>query len=390
MLALALLTTLAFPPSSPAPPIANAQIPPEALGEPDDAAPKRLRDRMDPEVDARVQAVCRDAARHLVRVRVFGTQEIRDWTGNVVARTETEFGYCHGLVLTHEPLIAVSPSSCRVDQSGMANFPVRKKPPGASGRQYQVLLDDGTRLDAVVAHEDVAINLHFLRLVDVDEVPQELRSPLPIRDIRRLRPSERYGAPVFANIFHNNSTAEMLGIMDPGKVDFPRPALRAVGLPHLGVPIYAEDGSLIGIANLPPPEEGVPEVRVDPRNNDAPPGKDPTEWNTGLRRPLLFPGIELIPKIEMLVAEYEAPISFSPLGVTVRNRGDQVIVDSVDEGADTSLIVGDRLLSIAGHPVRSVDGFIAAFETAMEEEDMPTLRISRGDEEIDVEIHLGG
>jgi len=390
MLGHALLMTIALPALASEPPQTGPAQGPATDSEEGVPVRKSRRDLYDPEVEASVTAACEAGARHLARVRVYRTQEFFDWTGEVVGRTETELGFCHGLILTHEPMIAVSPSSCRIDQAGMANFRPRRKPKGVSDRKYQVILNDGTHLDASLDHEDVSINIHFLRLEGITTVPDELRSPLPLQNIRRLKPTERYGCPVFANILQNNSTTQLLGNLGAGKGDFPRPAIRAVNLPHLMVPAFAADSSLVGFANLPTPEEGIPPVRVDPRNTEAPPGKDPTEWNTGIRRPLLFPATELVPKVKMLIEEYEAPISFSPLSVTLRNQGAAVVVHKLHDGADGSLQVGDRLISIGGIEIQSVNGFFAGFETSLESEETPRLRLDRGGEELEIDVRLGG
>ncbi len=371
-----------------------------ALLPPPSAAAQGMGRKASPEKAAKLkadqealEAIAQEAARHLVRVKVFCYLEIRMGDGTLRERREVLEGYCAGIVLTPDPVVMIS-ASALLPQGTAPRLKGISKPPNVSERQYAFVLRDGTELLAEIWRREVTVNTLLLRPADPTASCEELRIPMPLDDFRAPRCPESVGILAFKDPETGPELSVIVTPFPPGKETISRPVLAPTGMPHAGMPVFNVDGTLAGIINLGSPEDKAPKHSLDPRQG-TPPGpsaQDPGEWYVGYRRPVLMYGTEFQPLLEALREDQAQPVHYALLGLTLKDDHGSIRVESVEEGlpaAAAALVAGDTLVEIGGTRVSRVEGFGAALEALLAGgTDTVPLRVLRAGGESEVLLRL--
>ncbi len=325
---------------------------------------------------------------HVVRVRVFMQFEFRRVDGVLYDRRRFDFGICGGLVVSDDPLVMVSWSACPVDRPPVAPSPTSVTL-DSNERRYEFVLADGSVLAAEVVRKETELNFILLRPSDPSRWPADLTRVESLGP--RPAPGEHIGVVAFRNAAESDQLQVIEESIQPVSAGYARPALIRCSVGLAGLPVCDVDGRLVGIVNLPPPSEPFPRATLNVPARDPPPGRDPFEWSFGVRKPLLIPTEKLAPLLEEL-ARAPRPVAFGPLGMSLAERGGQVVILAVvadSAAARAGLVSGDVLLRAGGESLAGVDGFSAILERALGADSKSlTLAIVRGSDSRTVELSL--
>jgi len=332
-------------------------------------------------------------ARHLVRVRIELLPVVQRPDGLLVEPTNWVLeGTCGGLVVSPDPLVMISASAYRLDHAGLqTGLASRFRDPPK--RRYTILFPDLTEVAADLWHHDRSANLFVLRPVRGATLPDEIPPPIVLEGMRRPKGREPLGLLAYLNPDGSRRTNVLVGAIRPGKERFRRPVLMHAGLHQLGMPVFFGDGTLAGLVNIPPPGSApLPRPRVDPDAAASTEGdRDPLEWATGYRRPILMCVDDLLPFVESLYNDVEEPTTFASLGVSLHLDAGALRVDHIDADGPaeaSGLTSGEVITRVGGVDVDDVDSFAAALKVAREAS--PTLKvvILRDDREVRLTLEL--
>ncbi|MFG0320114.1 MAG: PDZ domain-containing protein [Planctomycetota bacterium JB042] len=336
----------------------------------------------------------RAMTRHLVRVRIELQPVIHRVDGLKIDRPWVLEGTCGGLVVAPEPLILISGSSCRPDHAGIL-LGVASGLSDPPKRRYTLLLDRGVEVPATIRRHDRAINVLLLGPAPGAALPESFPPPVSFEGITRPRSGELLGLAALVTPDRNDRVVVTPFTLAPGKDAFARPALTAAGLHQLGMPVFFGDGRLAGLANLPPPEEGVTRPRVDLEAARGTEGeRDPLEWATGYRRPVLMSEEDLGPLVEFLTSpspETAAPEPERRLGLSLHPDGGRLRVDTVDEdgpAARAGVIAGEEIASLGDREVSTVAELAEALDAALADGDEAVLVVLRDGRPVELVVSV--
>lgn len=326
---------------------------------------------------------------HLVRVRIEVQPVVHRIDGLKLDRPWVLEGICGGLVVAPDPLILISGSSCRPDHAGL-NIGIASSLRDPPKRRYTLLFGDGDEVPATLWRHERAINVFLLKPADHAVLPDRLPSPASFEGLTRPKSGELMGLAAYLTPDVNARTHVQATTLQPGKDGFARPVLLAAGLHQLGMPVFFSDGRMAGIVNLAPPDEERITPRVDPRAAAGTEGeRDPLEWATGFRRPVLMTRGDLAPFIESLYTTSGSAVPFAPLGLSLHADGEELRIGAVTSGGPAErvgLIAGEVLLQVGERRVSSLEEVGDALAAASIDE-RGLLVIVRRDER-DVEFRL--
>jgi hypothetical protein len=327
-------------------------------------------------IAARIEAgheLARRFAPHLVRIRAWSRIEGRLPDGRVAITQDFDLAYGTGIVVDARPRFVISAALGRLGAFTLIPPGVPRTGPRELPRFLEVVLADGTRLPLVVIDVDRSLGLETLALADETAPPPELRRPLPPLAVGRLEPAAITHFTL-VGLEKPDTHARVLGL--PGAITaiqagFARPAVRIASSSMIGCPLLREDGSLLGLANLVPPEmsgESLAESRRLASEADS--GRDPSGWMGNSRVPLLFGAHEFLPYFEHVRAEAQAPRDLGILGASLADVGGTVVVAAVVDGdpplrTEPPLRPGDLWRSLDGAAIATVAGFEAALERSV-------------------------
>lgn len=325
----------------------------------------------------------------LVRVRMSYETQIASVDGGTVPRV-MEQGWALGLVVDPLPIVLVSASANRVEQA--ANVALGTPPIDESRLRYELVLQDGTAVATEPIDRDRALNLVLLRLADrAAEPPRELHATLALDGMHRPQPKDFYGIFKLENAATSAKAVFTPGRLKTASAAYARPAVTAAGLGDLGAPVFTADGAFAGIINLTPPEDGLPVLAMRKPDVTEAPGRDPLEYSTGFRRPVLMTCDEMGPRIAKIREQVAAPVAIDALGLTLRNAGGGVSVVAVASDAparlDPPLRADDRIVGVGGDDVSTIESLQAALERAFAAGGAdPVLRVARGEASLAVRV----
>ncbi len=336
----------------------------------------------------------RAMTRHVVRVRIELQPVIHRVDGLKIDRPWVLEGTCGGLVVAPDPLVLISASSCRPDHAGI-RLGVASGLTDPPKRRYTLLLDGDVEVPATIRRHDRSINVFLLAPAPGTALPESFPPPVSFEGLARPRSGELLGLAALVTPDRSDRAVVMPFTLAPGKDSFARPALTAAGLHQLGMPVFFGDGRLAGLANLPPPEEGVTRPRVDieaARETDG--DRDPLEWATGYRRPVLMSEEDLRPLVEFLTSPAPTspdPVPLPRLGLSLHPDGGRLRVDAVDEGgpaARAGLIAGEEIASLAGREVSTAEELSEALDAALADGDEAVLVVLRDGRPVELVVSL--
>jgi len=312
-------------------------------------------------------------SRHMVRVRVQRTVEIKRVDGVLISTEILPEGYTTGLVVTGEPLILVTAES-------MIRTPPRSsplqiaRPSGLSERQYMLLLKDGSTVETEIVGRIELLNMLELRPKNLEQVPDELKEPLSLKGARRPAAGDWLGLVAFSAPLRNSYVTTFALKLPADQAKDARPYL-SLGLGYLNCPMLALDGSLAGIlssAPASPPPEGRPPAATQPT--------------------YLITGEELSIVLGNLISKTEPVVPYTPLGFRLQLRGDQLRVHSLTdlpEGETSAVLPGDVVLRLQGVPVKRLPEFDQVLEDSLDQGLRElTVELERNGEVLEVVLTL--
>lgn len=322
----------------------------------------------------------------LARIRIFRVLEVRLPDGKLFTRREQQAGETTGLAIAPGPMLMVSASAPFV--GGAVAAPRGFRNPNLSEQRYALELPGGLSvpLERVAAID--AINMLVLRPAAGVELPAELPEPVDLEHARRPRAGEMTGTIWFVPVGRTHKITTLAATLTPGKERYYRPVV-AFGGGRIGSPVIAADGELLGVLNVPSPED-----RPDGSGErDLPEGliEDPHAYTPGGQPiPVLMAGDEVRPLVRDLLRRLADSNDYALFGLRLEGDGRRLWVASVQAGQpaeQAGLLPGDEVRALAGQAVTTVLEFDAALERGFESDPIDlTITVSRANQLLELSL----
>lgn len=335
---------------------------------------------------AEVERVLAQARPYLVRVRVEAEHVLRYADGREFSRQRIPTGTFHGVVVHPAPIVLFSASAGRIE--GAAARSGAKPPPGVELR-HTILMGDGTEVAARILRRELATNFVALVPESGAKIPEALRQTLPLPAERRPEAGELIAIPYFIDFQDAASCQLTYWQMPSGRELYLRPAVESLTGAQVGCLALYADGTAAGILNHFSDDSPLPTPRMTRFGASGPDGRDPLEWTTGYRRPILVTSGELASLVRDLAADVDPEVSYAGFGFSLRGSAEIARVEPGSAAAAAGLAQGDVVVALGGTAVDSSEGFAAALELALEEPGASVaLRVRRGAEQLSLELAL--